>query len=190
MWLWLPAAVMLLVAGCATPQWNTGFPEVHLQKPKSGALVIGVAQAEDSRASQVIGMRGRAELLAGPELGNYIERKFRNGLTDWGFDSVEALDPAKTSVKQPYKVLVVTLRSARFSWSGMLSGAAESTIGIAVKVYSPASKLIYSRDFTGNSSARAHMIKTGVAAGDLVAPAADEAVSSAFADPQFEKALR
>lgn len=189
MWLWLPAAVMLLLAGCAT-QWNTGFPEVPLQKPKSGAPIIGVAHAEDSRASQVIGMRGRYELVAGPDLGNYIERKFRNGLTDRGFDPVEALDPARTSLHQPYKVVVITLQSVSFSWSGMLSGDAESTIGIAIKVYSPASKLIYSGDFTGNSSARAHTIETGVAAGDLIAPAADDVVSSAFANPRLENALR
>ena len=166
---------MLLVAGCATPQWNTGFPEVHLQKPKSGALVIGVAQAEDSRASQVIGMRGRAELLAGPELGNYIERKFRNGLAERGFEPIVALDPAKSSLAQPYKIVVITLQSATFGFPSLYWGNAGTSIAIAVQVYAPPHKMIFADSYSGAHSGGLGLVVTSVRAGSVIAAAADEA---------------
>jgi hypothetical protein len=187
---WLLLAALLLTAGCATSQWSAGLPDVQLQKPASGARKIGVAQAEDSRPDYVIGSVGRAELLAGPELPNHIERKFRNGLTERGFDPIEALDPADTAISQPYKVLVVTLQSAHFSWSGHTSGTTASAIGIALQVYSPAHKLIFSSSYSGDSTDTTHFISTSVVAGRLIASAADHAVSAAFADPKFEQALR
>jgi hypothetical protein len=188
--MFLPLAALVLAAGCASAQWSAGIPEVPFQKPAGAGSKIGVAQARDSRPDCAIGAVGRAELLAGPDLPNYIERKFRNGLTERGFDPVETLDPADAAISQPYKVLVVTLQSAHFSWSGHTSGTTATAIGIALRVYSPARKLIFSSSYSGDSTGTAHFISTSVVAGSLIAPAADHAVSAAFADPKLEQALR
>ncbi len=181
---------IVALAACATPQWSVGFPDLPIEKPAAGAREIGVAETEDSRSSIVVGWKGLAELRAGPGLPDYLESKLRNELVERGLAPVEALDPTKTSVSQPYKVIVLTLQSAEFEWAGIVNGDAVSEIGIGVRIYAPGGKLIYSASFSGKSDNTAHLIPTSVAAGDLIAPAADEAVKAAFADPRFEKAIR
>lgn len=179
---------MLALAGCS-PQWSAGFPEVRLQRPTSGATKIGVAQVEDSRPDYAVGWVGRAQLLAGPNLADYIERKFRNGLTERGFDPIEALDPARTSVAQPYKIVVVTVRSASFKLSGVVSETASSIVEIRARIYSPARGVIYAASYAGKWSGPAHRVNTSVVAGSLIAPAASRAVVETLADPSFEREL-
>lgn len=184
------AIAAFTLAGCGF-QWSAGFPEVPLQKPASGAMKIGVAQVEDSRPNYAVGWVGSSQLLAGPDLPNYIERKFRNELAERGFDPVEALDPARTTVAQPYKVVVVTLQSAEFNSSGWYFATASSKTRIGVRVYSRAGRTIFNGQYSGNSVKTAsNKINSGVVAGGLMAPAINNAVSAAFAERQFEQALR
>ncbi len=148
---WLLLVVILCITGCSPVKLNAGFPEVALEKPPQGAPIIGVARAEDSRGDRVAGtidtgMRN-IDLLVGPELPDYIERKLRNELTRRGFAPVEAINPMKTSLQQPYKVVVVTLQSVSFGFPSMPWDSAEISISIAIQVYSPTRELIYASSF-------------------------------------------
>jgi hypothetical protein len=180
-------AVVLSLAGCATAKVNSGFPDVPLREPHAGATKIGVARVEDSRASSVAGSLGpgwlRTDLLAGPNLLSYIDHEFRNGLAERGFDPVVALDPAKASLAQPYKIVVITLQSATYGFPVWID--AGSSIAIAVQVYAPPHKMIFADSYSG-----AHSGKPAVGGGSVIAVAADEAVKAALADPKLENALR
>lgn len=176
--------VMLSLAGCATTKINARFPDVPLRKPAAGATKVGVARVEDSRASRVaasIGGNGliRSDLLAGPDLLSYIDHKFRNGLADRRFDPVVAPDPAKSSLAQPYKIVVVTLQSATYGFPVWKN--AGSAIDIAVQVYSPAHKIIFADSYSGADSGKPSSV---------MAVAADNAVEAALADAKLESALR
>lgn len=184
---------MLAITGCATAKVNVGFPDVPLRKPASGAPKIGVARVEDTRGDPVLGSTGNGlqsfDLLAGPNLLDYINRRFRNDLAGRGFDPVTALDPTRTSLPQPYKTLVVTLQSARFSFPVFFWGLADSSINIAVQVYAPPRNLIFSGSYSGAHGDRPALATSAVVS-SIMADSADEAVKAAFADPNFENAIR
>ncbi len=188
-------AVVLSLAGCATAKLNAGFPVVPLRKPPAGATKIGVARVEDSRASRIVGSTNdgafqTVDLLAGPDLLSYIDRKFRNGLAERGFEPIVALDPAKSSLAQPYKIVVITLQSATFGFPSIYWGNAGTSIAIAVQVYAPPHKIIFASSYSGAHSGGLGLVATSVRAGSVIAAAADEAVKAALADPKLENALR
>ncbi len=179
---------MLSLAGCGTAKVNARFPEVPLRKPSAGATKVGVARVEDSRASRVAASTGdnwirRADVLAGPDLLSYIDREFRNGLAKRGFDPVVALDPAKSSLAQPYKIVVITLQSATYGFPVWKD--ASSAIDIAVQVYSPSHKMIFANSYSGADSG-----KPGAEGGLVMSVAADNAVEAALRDAKLESALR
>lgn len=179
-------AAMLSLAGCATAKINARFPEVPLRKPPAGATKVGVARVEDSRASRVAGSLDalrRVDVLAGPDLLNYIDHEFRNGLAERGFDPIVALDPAKSSLAQPYKIVVITLQSATYAFPVWMD--ASSSIDIAVQVYSPSHKMIFADSYSG-----AHSGKPSAEGGSVMAVAVDKAVKAALADAKLENALR
>jgi hypothetical protein len=191
------AALLLCTAGCSTAKINAGFPEVPLQAAGNSGVKIGVARAEDSRATRIAGTWTvnfrEVDFLVGPELPDYIERKFRNGLVQRGFAPVDALDPAKSTNAQDYKTLVLTLQSVTFSPGYALVGLSreDASVTIAVQVYAPSgSREIYAGSFSGAGQARLGSPFTGVHMGSVIAVAADHAIDAAFADSNFEQALK
>jgi hypothetical protein len=190
--MYLPLAALVLAAGCAAAKVNAGFPQVALRKPLSGAVRVGVAQVEDSRTSAVAGTTGNLfqtfEFLAGANLLLYVDRQFRNGLLDRGFDPVDALDPSKSDLAQPYNVVVVTVQSSSYG-PGIIWGSSDGSVSVAIQVYSPSRKRLFANSYAGSFHGR---IPFSVASrvGTALGTAADQAIAAAFADPKLEQTLQ
>lgn len=195
-WICLWLATSLALSGCAAQELNAGFPQVVRRAPLSGATKVGVARVEDSRSDQIANSvdhwtLGNIRLIVGPNLLAYIDQKFTNGLTDRGFDPVVALDPTRTALSQPYKVVVLTLQSTTFGLSpGLWTGFGHSSVNIAVQIYDPDRRLIFANSYSAAREAHLEFTGGSVAAGKIVALAADQAIDAAFADPKLEKALK
>lgn len=188
--LWLLMAAAVVLTGCAPRTVDATFPQIAIRKPLGSGPKIGVAAVGDSRATKLAGEAGDASLIVGAGLSRYIDCKFRNALTDRGFQSSAVSDPADTSVRTPDKVVVLTLQSV--SLGSLETGATlKSTVSIALQVYSSPRKLIYGKSFWGTYSAGIGAFSSAEGlTGNFIAQAADRAVEAAVADPKFEKALR
>jgi hypothetical protein len=188
----LPLAVLVLTAGCVSAKVNAGFPQVALRKPLSGAVKVGVAPIEDSRSSPVAATMGNLfqefDLIAGATLLAYVDRQFRNGLSDRGFDPVGALDPSKSALAQPYKVVVLTAQSSNYN-PGSIWGSSDGSVSIAIQVYSPLRKMIFADSYAGSFHGRTPF-NAGIGLGTALGAAVDQAIAAAFADPRLVQALR
>jgi hypothetical protein len=181
----------IFVAACAGAI-NTGYPEVPTVSAKPGAPQIGLARVADSRASRVSGVANNTNLLAGPELNDYIERKFRERLANEGFAPVEALNPATAARPDDHKTILVTLQSASIGNVGTMFSDPQASIDIAVQVYSAGGRrIVFGHGYSGqHSEPLGRTTGTGMSAGRIIAAAADGAIDQAFTDPAFEQALR
>ncbi len=188
---------LLYCVGCDPASINAGFPEVPVAPVANTAssAKIGVARVEDSRSDRKAGLIGTSSevyLLVGPELPDYIERKFRNELAMRGITSLDALNPAKTGEPGHYKTLVVTLQSATFATPDPIFVKAESSVNIAVQVYAASTTNVeFAASYSGTNQERIGFSRgTGLRSGAILAVAADRAVDAAFADAKFEQALK
>lgn len=190
------ALLLVWSVGCSAQPIKAVFPDVTLQQLIAPGVKIGVAHVEDSRASLIAGRFEYSDLQVGPGLADYIERKFRNQLTDQGFDAIEAPDPAQAPVNLPYKVVVVTLQSATFeitpSEPWRLEPRVEASVNIAVRLYAASTrKEIYSGSFSGSSNEGWGLPSSvGSRIGSIIAVAADHATGAIFTDTSFEQALK
>jgi hypothetical protein len=187
------AALLLASAVCITGcgvQINAGFPEIGMWPAHANSSRIGVARVRDSRSDHVAGPFDAQVIVAGSDLRDYVERTFRNGLVERGYDPVDALDPSTTSIQQPYKVVVLTVQSANFGVSGIFLKDGSSAVDILVQVYSASRSPIYAGDFNGTSTERMKLTAVGLAAGGVIAKAADAAIDQALANPQLQQALK
>ncbi len=187
--------IIMSLTGCVPAKINAGFPDVPPIESLGGTDKIGVARVEDSRSDDVAGSTEISpfqdmELIVGPDLRAYIRRRFQNALANRGFDPVAALDPTRTSISQPYKIVVVTIQSVRFGYPAIAWGKVGSSVDIAVQIYSPPRNLIFSGSYSGTHDERPAILPTGTAAGSIIAVSAEEAIKAAFADPNFVRALR
>jgi hypothetical protein len=187
------AVTLLYGVGCVRGAINAGFPEVPVQSAERSVSrpKVGIARVEDSRPKRAAGSIGATTLLVGPELLDYIERRFRNELAERGFDAVEVLNPTKSASVRDLRTIAVTLQSASFGTADALLFSADASANIAVQVYAPAStQVIFARSFSGNSDGRIGLRGAGLASGGILAIAADRAIDAAFEDPQFIQSLR
>jgi len=130
-------------------------------------------------------------VIVGPELNDYIERKFRVELVEHGFAPVDALNPASATNPYNCKTIVVTLQSADIGGQGVFLPSALASADIAVQVYGPASRVvIFAQSYYGKDSERISFKELGMNSGRIIAVATDQAIDNAFADPAFEKALQ
>jgi len=194
---------LLYCVGCEPVSINAGFPEVPPDPVanSAGSTKIGVARVEDSRPNRNAGLIGTGaglgggsdvNLLAGPELSDYIEREFRNNLATRGITSVDALNPAKTGEPGHYKTIVITLQSATFSTSDPIFVKADSSVNIAVQVYTTSgTNVLFGGSYSGTNQEKIGFARgTGLRSGAILAVAANRAVDAAFADAKFEQALK
>ena len=194
---------LLYCVGCEPVSINAGFPEVPPEPVanSAGSAKIGVARVEDSRPNRNTGLIGtgaglgggsEVNLLAGPELSDYIEREFRNNLATRGITSVDALNPAKTGEPGHYKTIVITLQSATFSTSDPIFVKADSSVNIAVQVYATSgTNVLFGGSYSGTNQEKIGFARgTGLRSGAILAVAANRAVDAAFADAKFEQALK
>lgn len=187
----LVLAAPICLSACSSAEINAGFPEVARENASSTGTKIGVARVEDSRDQSAAGEVANTTLLVGPELADYIERTVRNQLAARGWNPVDSLNPRRTSERPPHKTLVVTIQSVTFGDSGIFSLSAESSIDLVFQVYSPGAALVLTRNFSGDCRENIFFTHAGgVAAGGIIAKAADDAVNKAFADAALEQALR
>ena len=191
---WLFTVIAILCVGCGTNRINAGFPEVPPPPTaRPDAPKIGIARVADSRADRSGGwFNSNVNVIVGPELNDYIERKFRVELVEHGFAPLEALNPASTANPSNCKTIVVTLQSADIGGSGVFLPSAAASADIAVQVYAPASRVvIFAQSYYGKDSERISSFKElGMNSGRIIAVATDQAIDNAFADPAFEKALK
>jgi hypothetical protein len=194
---------LLYCVGCGPVSINAGFPEVPSEPVANSAssAKIGVARVEDSRPNRNTGLIGTGagfgassefNLLAGPELLDYIEREFRNELATRGISSVDALNPAKSGEPGHYKTIVITLQSATFSTSDPIFVKADSSVNIAVQVYATSgTNVLFGGSYSGTNQEKIGFARgTGLRSGAILAVAANRAVDAAFADAKFEQALK
>jgi hypothetical protein len=192
----LLALSLLCGVGCTPARITLSFPDVPFQTAGNSGVKIGVARADDSRDVQMVGTITSfgltGDLLVGPELSDYIDRKFRNALVERGFVPVDALDPTKSPNTRDYKTLVLRLQIVKIgTYSVNGSSESDAAVGIAADVYAPAgSKEIFAQTFIGEYQSRLGWGPIGVKAGNIMATAADRAIDEALADPAFEHALK
>jgi hypothetical protein len=183
----------LSVAGCAL-QVNAGFPEVPPPPPvHPNAIKIGLARVVDSRSNRFSGkLNSNVDVLAGPELDDYIERQFRTELVLHSFAPIEALNPADTPNSSTVRIVAVTLQSASFSTTGYFSVTRHGAADIAIQVYGLGSRdILFARSYPGQGSEpQPAFAGAGMVEGKAMADAADRAIEAAFADPEFVKALQ
>jgi hypothetical protein len=192
---WLFTLIAILCAGCSPVQVNAGFPEVPPPPTaKSDAPKIGLARVADSRVDRTGGWLMGDVILVGPELNDYIERKFRSALVEQGFAPIEALNPTSTTNPAEYKIIVVTLQSTDIGRrpTASMVAAADASVDIAVQIYAPGNrKVVFAQSYHGtHSEALGFIAGLGMNSGSIIAAAADSAIDEAFADEGFEKALK
>jgi hypothetical protein len=185
---------LLCSVGCGPLAINAGFPEVPVEQVANSATStkIGIARVEDSRPNRTAGLIGSVMLLVGPELPDYIERKFRNELAARGITPVDTLAPSKTNKPADHKTIVITVQSASFATPDQLFAAADASVNIAVQLYGISStNVVFAGSYSGtNRETMGFSRGGGVRSGAILAVAADRAVEAAFADAKFEQALK
>ena len=185
---------LLGCVSCGPFMINAGFPELPVEQVANSAnsTKIGIARVEDSRPNRNAGTIGAVILLVGPELPDYIERKFRNELAMRGITAVDTLNPAKSNKPADFKTIVITVQSASFAAPDHPFTGADASVNIAVQLYGTSStNVVFAESYSGTNRERMGFSQGGgVRSGAILAVAADRAVEAAFADVKFEQALK
>ena len=182
----------LLVGGCSVvfnPQFPPG-PEVTL---KGGAKAIGLAPVLEGRTDTMLGKIGLAQIVAGPELTNYLYQSLSAALAQNGFAPQNAPDPGKAStVGFSAKIVQATLQSATLGTFDAIMAPAQISLSVAIRAYDPAGKVLYSQTYQGESKGYIGMHSQAgyeTRTGEVLSQAVNQVVGIAMSDQQLLKVL-
>ena len=190
----VPTLIALCLVGGCTYQTNAAFPVVPpAPAAHAGAQQVGLARVVDRRGDRVSGnLNEQLEVLVGPELDDYLERRLRTELVLRDFAPVEALNPGNNPASSKDRTVVVVVQSVSIGVVGSFSRSCDAVVDVAVQIYAPSSRSpIFSHDYEGQGSAKLSFSgSASVISGGVVSMAADNAIAKVLDDAEFDKALK